>query len=148
MRQWELIGITDQVPFMDPPTPRPAELGPVDPIVADEREFFWATDTALRMQVVSEAAIQVMGWPADRCLGRDLLSLFGLGGPNFEVLSAHVNALGGDPEAFALEGHRATVRCWVGPVHDETGKLTGTRCLATGVETIDVTDASTGSAVA
>jgi len=149
MRQWELFGITDQEPVFTPPrrADEPSTIGSVDP-VDDEREFFWATDTALRMQVVSEAAVDVMGWPAGRCLGEDLLTLFGLGGPNFDVVSAHVNALGGEDDSFTLEGVRATVRCWVGPVHDESGRLSGTRCLAVAMETVDVRDASTGTAVA
>jgi hypothetical protein len=152
MRQWELFGITDQEPVVVTPVPRRAEEQPatIEPIgpTADEPEFFWATDTALRMHVVSEAAVEVMGWPAGRCLGEDLLTLFGLGGPNFDVVSAHVNALGGETDTFTLEGPRGTVRCWVGPVHDETGRLSGTRCLAVAMESVDVRDASTGTAVA
>jgi len=151
MRQWELFGITDQEPAFTQPRrtkePEPATIQPSPP-GADEPEFFWATDTALRMQVVSEAAVEVMAWPPSRCLGEDLLTLFGLGGPNFDVVSAHVNALGGETDSFTLEGVRATVRCWVGPVHDEAGRLSGTRCLAVGMESVDVRDASTGTAVA
>ena len=151
MRQWELFGITDHEPvFMQPRRtgePEPAAIRPTLP-GGDDPEFFWATDTALRMQIVSEAAIDVMGWPAGSCLGEDLLTLFGLAGPNFDVVSAHVNALGGETDTFTLEGARATVRCWVGPIHDESGRLSGTRCLVVGMETVDVSDASTDTAVA
>lgn len=147
MRQWELIGITDGDRFATPPTPSPSPSDPA-PLAIDEHEFFWATDTALRIRVMSEAAANVLGWPSDRCLGQDLLSLFGLGGPNFDVVSAHVTALGGEPDTFVLDGSRATVRCWVEPVHDETGRLSGTRCLAIAMESVDVRDLSTRSAVA
>lgn len=139
MRQWELIGITDQVPVMAQHAPRPSPIVTVRPAV-DEPVFFWTTDGALRLQNVSEAAAEVIGRPADRCTGRDLLELFGLDGPNTGLLDAHIAALGGESAMFALEGDRVSVSCRVGPVTDGLGKASGTYCVAMRVEGIDVRD--------
>ncbi len=139
MRQWELIGITDQVPVIAQHAPRPSPSVTVEPTV-DEPVFFWTTDGALRLQSVSEAAAEVIGRPADRCTGRDLLELFGLEGPNAGLQDAHIAALGGESANFALEGDRVSVRCRVGPVTDGLGKASGTYCVAMRVEGIDVRD--------
>jgi hypothetical protein len=137
MRQWELIGITDQAPMMAQYVPRPSPSVAVPPTV-DEPVFFWTTDGALRLQSVSHAAAEVIGRPVDRCMGHDLLELFGLEGPNAGLLDAHIVALGGKSATFALEGDRVSVRCRVGPVTDALGKASGTYCVAMHVEGIDV----------
>lgn len=147
MRQWELIGITDNVPAMHQPTPRPSPDVTVEPTV-DQPVFFWTTDGALRLQSVSAAAAEVIGRPVGMCTGRDLLELFGLEGPNAGLLDAHIVALGGESATFALEGDRVSVRCRVGPVTDGLGKSSGTYCVAMHVEGIDVRDEIERPAVA
>jgi PAS domain-containing protein len=147
MRQWELIGITDQVPVAMQPVPRRTP----DLIVereSDEPVFFWTTDGALRLQSVSSAAAEVIGRPASMCTGRDLLELFGLDGPNAGLLDAHIAALGGDGATFALNGDRVSVRCRVGPVSDGLGRPSGTYCVAMHIDGVDVRDESDRPAVA
>jgi PAS domain-containing protein len=147
MRQWELIGITDQVPVMSQPVPRPASPPTVEP-TSDEPVFFWRTDGALRLQSVSEAAAEVIGRPADACKGHDLLELFGLEGPNASLLDAHIAALGGDSATFALKGDRVSVRCRVGPLTDGIGKASGTYCVAMSIDGVDVREDTERPAVA
>jgi PAS domain-containing protein len=147
MRQWELIGITDQVPVVTQSARRPAPDLIVEP-VSDEPVFFWTTDGALRLQSVSSAAAEVIGRPADMCTGRDLLEIFGLEGPNAGLLDAHIAALGGDGATFALNGDRVSVRCRVGPVSDGLGRPSGTYCVAMHVDGVDIRDESERPAVA
>jgi hypothetical protein len=147
MRQWELIGITDQVPVMTHPVPRPVTHIATEPTV-DEPVFFWTTDGALRLLSVSDAAARVIGRPADACRGRDLLEVFGLEGPNATVLDAHIAALAGDPATFTLKGDRISVRCRVGPVTDGLGKMSGTYCVATHIDDVDVREDMERPAVA
>jgi PAS domain-containing protein len=148
MRQWELIGITDQVPVMTQPVPRPvAHIVAAEP-TADEPVFFWTTDGALRLLSVSDAAARVIGRPADACRGRDLLEVFGLEGPNATVLDAHIAALAGDAATFTLKGDRISVRCRVGPVTDGLGKASGTYCVATHIDDVDVREEMERPAVA
>jgi hypothetical protein len=147
MRQWELIGITDQVPITAQPVPRQAPRVVVDPTI-DEPVFFWTTDGALRLQSVSDAAASVIGRSADACKGRDLLEIFGLEGPNASLLDAHILALGGDPATFALKGDRVSVRCRVGPVTDGLGKTSGTYCVAMRIDGVDVREDTERPAVA
>jgi PAS domain-containing protein len=147
MRQWELIGITDQVPVMTQPARRPLPQVTADP-TAEEPVFFWTTDSALRLQSVSDAAADVIGRSADACRGHDLLELFGLEGPNASLLDAHIAALGGDAATFALKGDRVSVRCRVGPVTDELGKASGTYCVAMHLDDVDVRDDTERPAVA
>ncbi len=147
MRQWELIGITDQVPVMTQPVPRPMPLVSAEPS-ADEPVFFWTTDGALRLQSVSDAAAQVIGRVADACKGRDLLEIFGLEGPNAALLDAHIAALGGDAATFVLKGDRVSVRCRVGPVTDGLGKASGTYCVAMHIDDVDVREDTERPAVA
>jgi hypothetical protein len=147
MRQWELIGITDNVPAMSQHTPRSSPSVTIEQTV-DEPVFFWTTDGALRLQTVSAAAAEVIGRPVGMCAGRDLLELFGLEGPNAGLLDAHIVALGGESATFALKGDRVSVRCRVGPVTDGLGKASGTYCVAMKVEGIDVRDEIERPAVA
>jgi hypothetical protein len=147
MRQWELIGITDQVPVVTQYAPRPTPDLIVEP-TSDEPVFFWTTDGALRLQSVSSAAAEVIGRPANMCTGRDLLELFGLEGPNAGLLDAHIAALGGDGATFALNGDRVSVRCRVGPVSDGLGRPSGTYCVAMHVDGVDIRDESERPAVA
>jgi hypothetical protein len=147
MRQWELIGITDHVPVLAQPAPRPAPAVTVEPR-SDEPVFFWTTDSALRLQSVSDAAADVIGRPADWCTGRDLLEIFGLEGPNAGLLDAHIAALGGEGATFALKGDRVLVRCRVGPVSDGHSRPSGTYCVAMHVDGVDIRDDSERPAVA
>lgn len=141
MRQWELIGITDQVSLT------PAR----QPMIEDAAEgpaFFWTTDGALRLRGVSESAAEAIGRPVDWCVGRDLLDVFGLDGPNAGLLDAHITALSGDTAMFTFRGDRVSVRCLVQPVTDAMGRASGTYCLATRIENVDVSDDPDRSAVA
>ncbi|MGZ8642136.1 MAG: hypothetical protein ACXWYF_11915, partial [Actinomycetota bacterium] len=142
-----LIGITDHVPVMSQPVPHPVSPVFAEP-TSDEPVFFWTTDGALRLQSVSDAAADVIGWPAAACQGRDLLEIFGLEGPNASVLDAHIAALGGDAATFSLKGDRVSVRCRVGPVTDGLGKSSGTYCVAMHIDDVDVRDATDRPAVA
>jgi len=131
MRQWELIGITDQAtPETGPASPRATRPSAVAP------SFFWSTDSALRMETVSEAAAQVIGRPVARCVGRDLLELFGLDEPNSSALDAHITALGGETATFLLERNGVRVRCRVEPLQ-ANGRTSGTCCIATRIEDLD-----------
>jgi len=141
MRQWELIGITDQA------SPTPATQQAVED-VAEGPAFFWTTDGALRLRGVSESAAEAIGRPVDWCVGRDLLDVFGLDGPNAVLLDAHITALGGDTAMFTFRGDRVSVRCLVHPVTDARGRASGTRCLATRIDNVDVSDGPDRSAVA
>ena len=141
MRKWELIGITDQV-SVTPATHRTIEDATEGPA------FFWTTDGALRLRSVSESAAEAIGRPVDRCLGRDLLDVFGLDGPNAGLLDAHITALSGDTAMFTFRGDRVSVRCLVQPVTDAMGRASGTHCLATRIENVDVRDDPDRSAVA
>ena len=147
MRQWELIGITDQIPVMAQNLSRPSPSVTVEPAI-DEPVFFWTTDGALRLQRVSDTAAELIGRPVGMCTGRDLLELFGLEGPNAGLLDAHIVALGGESAMFALEGDRISVRCRVGPVTDGLGKASVTYCVAMHVDGIDVRDEVDRPAVA
>jgi len=152
MRQWELIGITDQVqvmPRVAVPLPRIREERKPEETTPRERPmFFWTTDTALRLHGVSESAAEILGLTVDLCEGHDLLDLFGIDPRNIQVLNAHTASLSGDAAVFSLRGERTTVRCRVEPVHDARGRVTGTYCLATRVEDVDVRDAAGSVAVA
>ncbi len=148
MRQWELIGITDHVPVA--PVPRAAAQPAAERIieVSDGPVFFWSTDGALRLIGMSDVAADVLGHAVDWCKGRDLLEIFGLEGPNAGILDAHISALGGDNATFTLRGDRASVRCRVQPLTDAMGRASGTYCLATRIENLDVRDDQERSAVA
>ena len=140
MRQWELIGITDQVQVPPPPARRFAGIDTVRSSVEGRPMFFWTTDTALRLRTVTGAAAEVIGLPFSKCEGRDLLAVFGMEGTNLAILEAHVAALGGDSAEFTLYGARGTVRCEVSPTHDALDRVIGTFCLALEVEDVDLRD--------
>jgi hypothetical protein len=141
MRRWELIGITDQV-SVTPATHRTSEDA------AEGPAFFWTTDGALRLRGMSQVAAEAIGLPVEWCLGRDLLDVFGLDGPNAGLLDAHITALSGDTAMFTFRGDRVSVRCLVQPITDAMGRATGTSCLATWIENVDVRDDPDRSAVA
>lgn len=141
MRQWELIGITDQA------SPTPVTHKTIED-TAEGPAFFWTTDGALRLRGVSHTAAEAIGRPVRWCLGRDLLEVFGLDGPNAGLLDAHITALGGDTAMFTFRGDRVSVRCLVQPVTDAMGRASGTYCLATRIENVDVRDEPDRSAVA
>ncbi len=147
MRQWELIGITDQAGLE--PTPNARRFNSTVRVAAPGRPvFFWSTDTALRLRSVTPAATQAIGVPYTECEGLDLLTIFGMEGPNLAILEAHIVALGGDATEFMLYGQRATVRCRVAPTHDALDNVTGTFCLAVEVEDVDLRDLPVGAAAA
>jgi hypothetical protein len=139
MRQWELIGITDTVPTT-PARSRFTAAASIEAAGEGHPVFFWTTDTALRLQTITGAASEVIGMAQSRCEGRDLISIFGLEGESLAVLDAHVAALNGETAWFDLQGDRATVRCRVAPTHDAMDRVTGTFCLATAVEQVDLRD--------
>jgi hypothetical protein len=138
MRQWELIGITDNEPA--PPTRRFAAIDTLKRAGEGKPVFFWTTDAALRLRTVTGAAAEVIGMSYARCEGRELLALFGMEGPNLAILEAHVAALNGDTAEFTLFGARGTVRCEVAPTHDALDRVIGTFCLALEVQHVDVRD--------
>jgi hypothetical protein len=148
MRQWELIGITDQA-GLAPTRPRTRRINdPVRVATPGRPVFFWSTDTALRLRSVTPAATQAIGLPYSECEGMDLLSIFGMEGPNLAILEAHIVALGGDATEFTLHGKHATVRCRVAPTHDALDNVTGTFCLAVEVQDVDLRDMPVGAAAA
>jgi PAS domain-containing protein len=140
MRQWELFGITDTVPTPPPPRKRFQGAETIAAVAAGRPVFFWTTDTALRLRTVTGAATEIIGVPFSKCEGRGLLELFGMEGPNLEILEAHVAALNGETAGFTLRGERGTVRCEVAPTHDALERVIGTFCLAMEVEDVDVRD--------
>jgi len=147
MRQWELIGITDHVPAVPVPQAAPSPRGSVvEP--AGGPPFFWSCDSALRMVGMSGVAADAIGPALPACKGRDLLEIFGLDGPNAGILDAHISALGGDAATFMFHSDRANVRCRVQPLTDGTGRASGTYCMATRIENVDVRDDTDRSAVA
>ena len=146
MRQWELIGITDQVSVTPVPA-TPAARRTIED-AAEGPAFFWTTDGALRLRGVSQSAAEAIGRPVDMCLGRDLLDVFGLEGPNAGLLDAHITALSGDTAMFTFRGDQVSVRCLVQPVTDAMGRVSGTYCLATRIENVDIRDEPDRSAVA
>jgi PAS domain-containing protein len=149
MRQWELIGITDTVATPPaPPRTRFAGAASIDAVAEGRPVFFWTTDTALRLRTVTGAATEAIGLPCTKTEGRDLISVFGMEGPNLALLDAHVAALNGETAEFTLEGSRATVRCQVSPTHDALERITGTFCLAVHIEKVDLRDTREQAAVA
>ena len=141
MRQWELIGITDQV-VLPPPTRRFTGTDTVRGVAPERPVFLWNTDSALRLRTVTRAAAEVIGQSPTRCQGRDLIGLFGMEGASLAILEAHVAALGGATVEFELRGARSTVRCKAVPTHDGVDRVTGTLCLAIEVKDVDVREAS------
>jgi hypothetical protein len=142
MRQWELIGITDQEPGWTPP--KSAEPEPVE-FVADDAGrsvFFWSTDESLRMRTVSRAAAETLGVPISWCLGRDLLELFGMEGPSLFVLEAHVAALEGREGTFKLWNEGEAIECRVAPTHGSDERVSGTFCIASPEQATEVLDAA------
>jgi hypothetical protein len=148
MRQWELIGITDQAPTPAPPARRFVDIDTARGACEGRPVFFWTTDTALRMRTVTGAAAEMIGINHSKCEGRDLLALFGMEGENLAILEAHVAALGGDTVEFILHGDRGTVRCEVSPTHDADDHVIGTFCLALEVQDVDLRDEPVRTAVA
>ena len=146
MRQWELIGITDQAGVA--PAQARRFTSTVRVAAPGRPVFFWSTDTALRLSSVTPAATQAIGLPFSECEGLDLLTIFGMEGENLAILEAHIVALGGDATEFMLYGQRATVRCRVSPTHDALDNVTGTFCLAVEVEDVDLRDLPVGAAAA
>jgi hypothetical protein len=141
MRQWELIGITDQV-APPPPVRRFAGTDTIRGAAPERPVFLWNTDSALRLRTVTRAAAEVIGQAPSKCHGRDLISVFGMEGANLAILEAHVAALSGETVEFELHGEWSTVRCSVVPTHDGNDRVTGTLCLAIEVEDVDVRDAA------
>jgi PAS domain-containing protein len=143
MRQWELIGITDDDPMWTAPV-RTQGVGrsasspvTIDHVAVDPAEgqgngsaFLWATDLALNLRSVSPVASTLLGRDPEACEGRELLDVFGMEGPNLAVLEAHVDALNGEEGFFTLRGNLVSVRCQVAPLHGEDGRIIGTFCIA------------------
>jgi PAS domain-containing protein len=143
MRQWELIGITDDDPMWTTPV-RTQGVGrsasspvTIDHVAVDPADsqgngsaFLWATDLALNLRSVSPVASVFLGRDPEACEGRELLDVFGMEGPNLAVLEAHVAALSDEEGFFTLRGNLASLRCKVAPLHGEDGRIIGTFCIA------------------
>ena len=131
MRQWELIGITDNEPAWVPPArPHQVDLEQVLREVAGSSVFFWTTDATLRMRTVTPAAAEMLGRTPESSEGRDLLEVVGSEGESLPILEAHVSALYGETTTFILRGAGQSVRCRVAPTRDASGHVIGTFCLA------------------
>jgi PAS domain-containing protein len=143
MRQWELIGITDDDPLWTAPvqTQRVGRSASspvtIDHVAVDPAEsqgngsaFLWATDLALNLRSVTPVASALLGRDPEACEGRELLDVFGMEGPNLAVLEAHVAALNDEEGSFTLRGDLVSVRCRVAPLHGEDGRIIGTFCIA------------------
>ena len=143
MRQWELIGITDDDPMWTAPARTQAVGRPasspvtIDHVAVDPADsqgngsaFLWATDLALNLRSVSPVASALLGRDPEACEGRELLDVFGMEGPNLAVLEAHVAALSDEEGFFTLRGSLVSVRCRVVPLHGEDGRVIGTFCMA------------------
>lgn len=143
MRQWELIGITDDDPMWTAPArtegggnpaPSPVTIDHVAVDPADGRgngtAFMWATDVSLRLRSVSPVAAALLGRDPEACEGRELLDVFGMEGPNLAVLETHMAALADEEGDFTLRGNLVSVRCRVAPLHGEDGHIIGTFCIA------------------
>jgi PAS domain-containing protein len=142
MRQWELIGITDDDPMWATPAQtqvvgRPASSPvTIDHVAVDPADrgngsaFLWATDLSLNLRSVSSVASTLLGRESEACEGRELLDVFGMEGASLAVLEAHVAALGGEDGSFTLRGNFVAVRCRVTPLHGEDGRIIGTFCMA------------------
>ncbi|HSL11986.1 MAG TPA: PAS domain-containing protein [Actinomycetota bacterium] len=142
MRQWELIGITDDDPMWTAPARTEADGAPVsspvtiDHVAVDPADrgngtaFLWATDLSLNLRSVSSVASVLLGRDPEACEGRELLDVVGMEGPSLAVLEAHVAALAGDDGSFSLRGDLVSVRCRVTPLHGEDGRIIGTFCMA------------------
>ncbi|MEP7060148.1 MAG: hypothetical protein ABI828_05400 [Actinomycetota bacterium] len=137
MRQWELIGITDQV-AVPTPASRSNSADTIGDASADHPVFLWNTDTALRLRMVTDVAAGLIGHAAVQCQGRDIIGLFGMEGDSLAILEAHIAALSGETVEFLLHGVRSTVRCTAGPTHDGQDRVIGTLCLAIELEDVDV----------
>jgi PAS domain-containing protein len=143
MRQWELIGITDDDPMwtapaqttgVGRPAPSPVTIDHVAVDPADSQgngsAFLWATDLTLRMRSVSLAGAAFLGRDPEGCEGQEVLDVFGMEGPNLTVLEAHMAALADEEADLTLRGNLVTARCRVAPLHGEDGRVIGTFCIA------------------
>jgi PAS domain-containing protein len=142
MRQWELIGITDDDPMWTAPAQTQAVGRPasspvtIDHVAVDPADqgngsaFLWATDLTLRMRAVSLAGAAFLGRDPEGCEGQEVLDVFGMEGPNLAVLEAHMAALADEEADFTLRGNFVTARCRVAPLHGEDGRVIGTFCIA------------------
>jgi PAS domain-containing protein len=142
MRQWELIGITDDDPMWTAPAGAQWDGAPasspvtIDHVAVDPADqgngtaFLWATDLSLNLRSVSPVASVFLGRDPEACEGRELLDVFGMEGPSLAVLEAHVAALEGEDGSFTLRGNLVSVRCRVTPLHGEDGRIIGTFCMA------------------
>ncbi len=130
MRQWELFGITDIAPNWTPPPKPAAEPTRSDrsddlPVVVDRfPSVLWTTDATLRF--TSFPAVADLGLTSGAI---DVLDLFGLDGEGEEVVSAHVEALGGRAATFELDRGDREIHCWVSPVRGDDGQVCGTICV-------------------
>ena len=78
-----------------------------------------------------------------------MIAIFGMEGPNLDLLDAHVAALNGETAEFTLEGSEGdSVRCQVAPTHDALDRVIGHLCLAIKVERVDLREVPEPAAVA
>lgn len=124
MRQWELIGITDE------PDPIPPRRAPASETRDRLPAVLWTTDGSLRLRGVSRVASDHLGIHARFLEGKELLDAFGMEGDNLPVLEAHAAALTGETVTFTLPGIAGRMSCRVAPTHDAGEHIKGTFCVA------------------
>jgi hypothetical protein len=125
MKQWELRSVTSTAPA---PRSISARVSPNHPSVRDRFPLvLWATDSMLRFTTRPriDALVALGGWQ------RDIFNLSALPG----VADAHLDALRGSPAMFELPVGGRPVRCFVFPIWEENGDVTGTVSVAMGEPT-------------
>jgi|SoimicmetaTmtHMA_FD_contig_101_1586_length_766_multi_2_in_0_out_0_2 hypothetical protein len=122
MKQWELRSVTSTAPA---PRSISARVSPNHPSVRDRFPLvLWATDSMLRLTTKPriDAVVALGGWQ------RDIFNLSTLPG----VADAHLDALKGTAAMFELPVGGRSVRCFVFPIREENGEVTGTVSVAMG----------------
>jgi hypothetical protein len=120
MKQWELRSVTSAAPA---PRSISARVSPNHPSVRNRFPLvLWATDTVLRFTKKPRIdALVALGGGR-----RDILELSTMPG----LVDAHLEALRGSAGTFELPVGGRTVRCFVFPIREENGEVTGTVSVA------------------
>ena len=122
MKQWELRSVPSIAPA---PRSISARVSPNHPSVRDRFPMvLWATDNMLRFTTKPriDALVALGGWR------RDIFNLSTLTG----VVDAHLDALRGHAAMFELPVGGRPVRCFVFPICEENGEVSGTVAVAMG----------------
>lgn len=131
MGQWDLQGITDRYEEMAE-SDAPSEDGLDEPTIVRPRypTVLWLTDTALRFSSFMQPEILDLGLAPEELEGESLLELFEEEPSSAEVFDAHMSALGDGPTQFEIWMADRSLRCWVSPLKNPYGRITGTICVA------------------